>query len=76
MHLKIFERNLLCEVKDLTREQDRLSLDHKSATGDCPETRQILEQILNQKDLLLQEIELLRKENAELRENLQKYSNT
>ena len=67
LHLKVFERNLLFDVKDLIKEQDKLSLMEKRllARSDS-ETQQILEQVLNQKELLLQEIDLLRKANAEL----------
>lgn len=77
MHLKIFERNLLFDLKDLTKEQDRLNLFHKrllhrTDSNTDSEVHSILEQVLNQKDLLLQEIELLRKENSELRMNLEK----
>lgn len=72
-HLKIFERNLLFDIKDLINEQDRLNMVQKRLlTRTDSETQQILEQVLNQKELLLQEIELLRKENIELRTRLPK----
>lgn len=67
-HLKVFERNLLFDVSDLIREQDRLTAVEsrlRDATSD-EETQALVDQILTQKELLLQEIELLRKANAEL----------
>lgn len=81
-HLKVFQRNLLCNVSDLIREQDRLrrlkgskanngrSSSPAAATTSGDESQQILEQVLSQKDLLLQEVELLKKENEELRARL------
>lgn len=66
-HLKVFERNLLFDVKDLIHEQDRLTaVEKRLLSRSDSETAAILEQVLNQKELLLQEIELLRKANEEL----------
>lgn len=57
-------------MADLIREQDRLTAveSRRQAIGSASEeeTQALLDQILTQKELLLQEIELLRKANAEL----------
>lgn len=70
-HLRIFERNLIYDVSDLIKEQDRLNrtdncLDYTNRN----DTQEILNQVLNQKELLLNENELLRKENENLRKKL------
>lgn len=70
-HLRIFERNLIYDVSDLIKEQDRLNrMDNNLDCTNRNDTQEILNQVLNQKDLLLTENELLRKENENLRKKL------
>ena len=68
-HRKIFERNLIVDIVELVREQDRLlsSPSKLSDNNNDGDTQEIMKQILNQKELLLAEIELLRKENEQLK---------
>lgn len=72
LHLKIFQRNLLCDVASLIREQDRLTRMNDQIVKRCEsnEVQSILEQVLNQKELLQQEVELLRQELAEIKGRL------
>lgn len=59
-------------MSDLIREQARLNgLEAGSNEASNPnDDQQILEQVLAQKDILYQEVELLKKENEELRRRL------
>ncbi|KAH7642845.1 uhrf1-binding protein 1-like protein [Dermatophagoides farinae] len=66
-HRKIFERNLIVDIVELVREQDRLLPSSLTLSNDNDDTQEILKQILNQKELLMTEIDLLRKENEQLR---------
>lgn len=69
-HRKIFERNLIVDIVELVREQDRLLSplpSSKLPDNNDDDTQEIMKQILNQKELLLAEIELLRKENEQLK---------
>ena len=66
-HRKIFERNLIVDIVELVREQDRLLPSSLTLSNDNDDTQEIMKQILNQKELLMTEIDLLRKENEQLR---------
>ncbi|KAI7690458.1 hypothetical protein SSS_06334 [Sarcoptes scabiei] len=69
-HLKLFERNLIYDTIYLIKEQDRLrnrlNQNRLESYGD-EEDAEILDQVLNQKESLLKEIQLLREENERLR---------